>query len=215
MTAGHGSTTIVVTRLFDAPPSAVFEAWTKTEHVAHWWDPSVSVPEHPLQVPCGVSLVLTSRGAVLAVLRDTQSRHQGRGNVVILKGFPKSGERVESHKAWVSPPLSSQSKHASSFFTQRRHGMDVRGALGRDKACCQPNHDNSTNCSCQCDGVSRLQPVQHRSRRISGRDCHPRTGGQANSQQNCSVPQHHPQDVAAIGSECHAHADSFFRWRTT
>jgi Activator of Hsp90 ATPase homolog 1-like protein len=54
MTAGHGSTTIVVTRLFDAPPSAVFEAWTKTEHVAHWWDPSVSVPEHPLQVPCGV-----------------------------------------------------------------------------------------------------------------------------------------------------------------
>jgi uncharacterized protein YndB with AHSA1/START domain len=40
MTAEPGSTTIMVTRLFDAPPSVVFEAWTKPEHVAHWWDPS-------------------------------------------------------------------------------------------------------------------------------------------------------------------------------
>jgi uncharacterized protein YndB with AHSA1/START domain len=31
---------IVITRLFDAPRAVVFEAWTKAEHVAHWWDPS-------------------------------------------------------------------------------------------------------------------------------------------------------------------------------
>jgi uncharacterized protein YndB with AHSA1/START domain len=31
---------IVMTRLFDAPRSVVFDAWTKAEHVAHWWDPS-------------------------------------------------------------------------------------------------------------------------------------------------------------------------------
>jgi uncharacterized protein YndB with AHSA1/START domain len=30
----------VVTRLFDAPRALVFEAWTKAEHVVHWWDPS-------------------------------------------------------------------------------------------------------------------------------------------------------------------------------
>ena len=35
-----GDRQIVVTRLFDAPRSLVFEAWTKAEHVAHWWDPS-------------------------------------------------------------------------------------------------------------------------------------------------------------------------------
>jgi uncharacterized protein YndB with AHSA1/START domain len=40
MTAEPGSTTIIVTRFFEAPPSAVFEAWTKAEHVAHWWGPS-------------------------------------------------------------------------------------------------------------------------------------------------------------------------------
>ncbi len=31
---------IVMTRIFDAPRSLVYEAWTKAEHVAHWWDPS-------------------------------------------------------------------------------------------------------------------------------------------------------------------------------
>jgi uncharacterized protein YndB with AHSA1/START domain len=31
---------IVITRVFDAPRTVVFDAWTKTEHVVHWWDPS-------------------------------------------------------------------------------------------------------------------------------------------------------------------------------
>jgi uncharacterized protein YndB with AHSA1/START domain len=31
---------IVITRAFDAPRKVVFEAWTKAEHVAQWWDPS-------------------------------------------------------------------------------------------------------------------------------------------------------------------------------
>ena len=35
-----GDRHIVVTRLFDAPRALVFEAWSKAEHVAHWWDPS-------------------------------------------------------------------------------------------------------------------------------------------------------------------------------
>jgi uncharacterized protein YndB with AHSA1/START domain len=28
---------IVITRTFDAPRALVFEAWTKPEHVRHWW----------------------------------------------------------------------------------------------------------------------------------------------------------------------------------
>ena len=35
-----GDRQIVITRLFDAPRALVFEAWTKAEHVRHWWDPS-------------------------------------------------------------------------------------------------------------------------------------------------------------------------------
>jgi uncharacterized protein YndB with AHSA1/START domain len=30
--------TIRLTRVFDAPPSQIFEAWTKPEHVTVWWD---------------------------------------------------------------------------------------------------------------------------------------------------------------------------------
>jgi uncharacterized protein YndB with AHSA1/START domain len=32
--------TIVMTQVFDAPRAVVFDAWTKPEHVTHWWDPS-------------------------------------------------------------------------------------------------------------------------------------------------------------------------------
>ena len=35
-----GDRQIVITRLFDAPRTLVFEAWTNAEHVRHWWDPS-------------------------------------------------------------------------------------------------------------------------------------------------------------------------------
>ncbi len=31
---------IFLTRTFDAPRAVVFEAWTKAEHVKHWWDPT-------------------------------------------------------------------------------------------------------------------------------------------------------------------------------
>jgi uncharacterized protein YndB with AHSA1/START domain len=31
---------ILLTRSFDAPREAVFDAWTNAEHVRHWWDPS-------------------------------------------------------------------------------------------------------------------------------------------------------------------------------
>ena len=35
-----GDRQIVVTRSFDAPRALVFDAWTRAEHVAQWWDPS-------------------------------------------------------------------------------------------------------------------------------------------------------------------------------
>jgi uncharacterized protein YndB with AHSA1/START domain len=34
------SHTIKLTRDFDASPAEIFEAWTKPEHVARWWDPA-------------------------------------------------------------------------------------------------------------------------------------------------------------------------------
>lgn len=30
---------LMITRIFDAPPSLVFKAWTDSEHIARWWGP--------------------------------------------------------------------------------------------------------------------------------------------------------------------------------
>ena len=38
--ATPGDRQIVITRVFDAPRTLVFETWTKAEHVARWWDPT-------------------------------------------------------------------------------------------------------------------------------------------------------------------------------
>jgi uncharacterized protein YndB with AHSA1/START domain len=53
-----------MTRSFAAPRTLVFDAWTKPEHVAHWWDPSgakLAVCEIDLRV--GGSFRWVNRGA--------------------------------------------------------------------------------------------------------------------------------------------------------
>jgi uncharacterized protein YndB with AHSA1/START domain len=42
---------IVITRVFEASRKVVFDAWTKPEHVTHWWDPN----RRPLAV-CEIDL---------------------------------------------------------------------------------------------------------------------------------------------------------------
>jgi len=51
---------------------------------------------HPLQVPCGVEWLELRLWLVFAVAPKHLARRRGRGNVGILKGFPKSVGRVES-----------------------------------------------------------------------------------------------------------------------
>jgi uncharacterized protein YndB with AHSA1/START domain len=44
--------TLVITRIFDAPRSLVFKAWTQPEHLARWWGPrgyATSVSEMDLR----------------------------------------------------------------------------------------------------------------------------------------------------------------------
>ncbi|MCC7307120.1 MAG: SRPBCC domain-containing protein [Acidobacteria bacterium] len=39
-TAATAERTLIIDRLFDAPPEIVFEAWTKPEHLTKWWGPN-------------------------------------------------------------------------------------------------------------------------------------------------------------------------------
>jgi hypothetical protein len=78
-------------------------------------DQSVSVPEHPLQVPCGARGLSLGLWLVFALAPKHLTRRRGRGNVGIPKGFPKSVGRVESRPYgfpcfpysvyWNGPPL--------------------------------------------------------------------------------------------------------------
>ena len=40
ISAEPGSRNIVLTRIIGAPRAQVYEAWTRPEHVARWWDPA-------------------------------------------------------------------------------------------------------------------------------------------------------------------------------
>jgi uncharacterized protein YndB with AHSA1/START domain len=45
---------IVVTRVFDAPRTLVFKAWTDREHLAHWWGPDgFTITTHEMEFKPG------------------------------------------------------------------------------------------------------------------------------------------------------------------
>jgi uncharacterized protein YndB with AHSA1/START domain len=53
---------LVITRVFDAPPSQLFEVWSKPEHIARWWGPrGFSVPHHEIDVRPGGAYRLCMR----------------------------------------------------------------------------------------------------------------------------------------------------------
>ena len=54
---------IVITRLIDAPPDLVFEAWTNARHVAKWWGPNgFTSTIHHMDVRPGGEWRLTMHG---------------------------------------------------------------------------------------------------------------------------------------------------------
>jgi hypothetical protein len=84
---------IVITRVFDAPRSIVFEAWTKAEHVVHWWDPSGA----PLSV-CEIDL--RPNGAfrfVNAKLRPLNASSSRRGTRRPVRRSSSVSTRVRRH----------------------------------------------------------------------------------------------------------------------
>ena len=62
---------IVIERVFDAPRSLVFDAWTKAEHVAHWWDPSGAA--------CVCEIDLRPNGAFRFVNRGRRAKYPVAG----------------------------------------------------------------------------------------------------------------------------------------
>jgi len=61
---GSNEREIVITRLFDAPPEVLFEAWTDPEQLAQWWGPEgFTNPVCELDVRVGGSWRIVMRAA--------------------------------------------------------------------------------------------------------------------------------------------------------
>jgi uncharacterized protein YndB with AHSA1/START domain len=88
---------IVITRTFDAPRQLVFEAWTKPEHVAQWWDPSgapLSVCEIDLRPNGQFRWVHQSRDDVEHVFSGTYREISAPTRIVFRTRMP--GLQAES-----------------------------------------------------------------------------------------------------------------------
>jgi uncharacterized protein YndB with AHSA1/START domain len=79
--------TVAVTRVLDAPRERVFAAWTRAEHLAHWFGPK-GFAVHSCQADPrlgagkGTRLVLTEQGAFLDGYDDAGSRERGTGGLL-------------------------------------------------------------------------------------------------------------------------------------
>jgi uncharacterized protein YndB with AHSA1/START domain len=52
--AGQARQELILTRIFDAPRSLVFRAWTDPQHIARWWCPRGFTPTtHSMDVRPG------------------------------------------------------------------------------------------------------------------------------------------------------------------
>lgn len=95
---------IVITRVFDAPPKLVFEAWTRPEHVRHWYGTADLTV-----ISCEIDLRLG--GAYRYVLRDAAGQEYAFSGVyrevvpyhrlVYTDGF----EGMPGHEALVTVTL--------------------------------------------------------------------------------------------------------------
>lgn len=63
VSAAPGRDTIVLTRVFDAPPEIVFEAWTSPVHLARWWGPKgFTTTTHAYELAVGRGWRFTMHG---------------------------------------------------------------------------------------------------------------------------------------------------------
>ncbi len=61
--ANHPANELLFIREFDAPRELVFDAWTKSEHLAQWWGPNgFTLTTAPMEAAAGVSWKFTMHG---------------------------------------------------------------------------------------------------------------------------------------------------------
>jgi uncharacterized protein YndB with AHSA1/START domain len=95
---------IVITRVFDAPREMVFEAWTKPEHLIHWWGPNgFTTTIQEMDVRAGGTWRLVMRGPDG---RDYKNHivfsEAVKPERLVYKHVPEAGTEPGTHESTVT-----------------------------------------------------------------------------------------------------------------
>ncbi len=119
---------IVITRSFDAPKELVFEAWTKPEHVTHWWDPTRAPLERceiDLRPGGAFRFQHRSHGGAGYVFSGTYREIAPPTRLVFTTPSPSGGETIGKVE------LSGSGEHTSLVVTMTCASKSDRDALLR------------------------------------------------------------------------------------
>jgi uncharacterized protein YndB with AHSA1/START domain len=124
---------IMITRMFEAPRDAVFDAWTRAERVAQWWDPSgvpLAVCEIDLRPQGGFRFVHRSPEGTGHAFAGTYREVTPPSRLVLAIPAPGGGETVGvlvfdvvDGRTLLTMTLSSASKEARDALL--RMGIDA------------------------------------------------------------------------------------------
>ena len=108
---------LVVTRQFNASPQTVFDAWTKPEHVKHWWGPFGMT-----MALCEIDL--RTGGAFRFVLHDADGNEYGFGGTY-YGSCRRKNLSTDASNAGHEAPRRRPLKHQATRRTSSAAGLPV------------------------------------------------------------------------------------------
>lgn len=122
---------LVVTRVFDAPASLLYEAWTEPRHVVHWWQPQGFAQPHVLAMDVRVGGEWRIR---MPALDGTHCTAYGVYREVVPNrrlawdDFCDDNDGKFFHKAFVTVSFEELDEHKTRVTLRAR----LEGVPGRD-----------------------------------------------------------------------------------
>jgi len=126
-TIDKGTFTVHFRREFGAPCEQVFAAWTKPEHIEHWWDPTgVPLSECIVDLRPGGAFKFTNRDSAHSPPFAGVYRIIERPNQLVFEALGAVGTvRLEAHHGTTQMTVSIRCSSADHLEQFLKLGVDV------------------------------------------------------------------------------------------
>jgi len=94
---------VTISRIFEAPLSTVWEAWTQPQHIAQWWGPkgmAVEVQSHEFKVGGNWAYAMPMPDGNQFISEGTYLEIEERTKIVTTANFRPMTEGVELHASF-------------------------------------------------------------------------------------------------------------------